>query len=182
MRRFNWHFIIGLLTIIFSLAACLSKSTEDNKVAKIMKDNNQEEEETKLEYWNIDAEGITENEVDSMVLVGFNQLYPTAKDANWSQDANEYLVSFMENNYYRKATFEEGGDWIQTVTDIAFIDLPIDAQIFITKKYKVKEYNHIIKVEIPEEVSYLSSFEMEKETIILTFDKAGKLEEKEIKG
>lgn len=186
MKRLNWHFIIGLLIITFSLAACSDKSATEKKVAKTVTAYDQEEnenndsEEEETEYLNIDAEDIMESEVDSMVLVVFEELYPTATDANWAQDANEYIVSFMENDYSLKATFEEGGDWMQTVTDIEFEDLPIDAQTHITKKYKVEQYNHIVKVEIPEEVSYFVTFETEKAIVVLTFGEAGKLEEKEI--
>lgn len=196
MKSIKWNFLIGLIAVTFSFAAC-GGNNADKKTAEVeeteedyeeeeesdtlsYEDMDELEEETERDFQNINAIDIEESEVDSMVLEVFRELYPDATDANWAQDANEYIVAFIENDYSIKATFEEDGEWLQSVTEIDFEDLPTEAQALINSKYAPEQFEHIIKVEIPEEVAYNVTFEAKKQTFILTFDEKGKLADKEI--
>ena len=169
MKNINWNFLVGLVIIatIFSFAAC-SNNTETKTVE--VEDTEEEyeeeesdtvgyedldefEEEPETDFQNINAVDIEEKEVDSIVLVVFKERYPNATDTNWEQDANEYFVTFIENDFTIKATFEEGGgEWLQTIAEIGFEDLPIAAQTHITTKHAPEQYEHITKVDVPAEV------------------------------
>lgn len=54
----------------------------------------------------------------------FKLMYPDATSAEWEKKGPYWTVDFREDGKEKEAWFDEDGNWYQTETDLAFIELP----------------------------------------------------------
>ena len=70
------------------------------------------------------------------VRAEFAKMYPDAWDVEWERSNGEYWVVSFEtgsrsNGTERKAWYDRGGVWIQTVTEILLSDVPQDIKNYL---------------------------------------------------
>ena len=79
------------------------------------------------------------------VLNAFNQKFPGITDVDWSKEKNgEWEAEFDLNKGEVSANFAANGTWLETETELQFMDLPAPVKAALKGK-KVKEAAMILK-------------------------------------
>jgi hypothetical protein len=130
----------------------------------------------------------TNSSVPEVVTKSFQKKYPKVTNVSWDDYGELFIASFFgENDQPIEATFDANGNWNETITIMEEGDLPETITSYISKKYS--EDSEIFEISFSEKPAgsfYFVSIEVssddedvESETWMLTFDKAGKFLEKE---
>lgn len=128
---------------------------------------------------------VNERSVPGIILNDFQYRFVDAKNISWVKLANDhYGAKFIFRNSKTEAVYEEGGAWMQSISEIPFEYLPEDAQ-----KY-CRSYHGGSKIRRVDQVSsrsygilYEVSIVEDLRNFIITFDQHGKKsEEREIEG
>lgn len=120
--------------------------------------------------------GIPERSVPGIILNDFQYRFVDAQNVSWVKLANNhYGAKFSFRDLKTEAVYEEGGNWLQSTTDIPFDYLPEDAQ-----KY-CRSYHGGSKMKSIQQISsrsygilYDVSLIEDLHNYVITFDQYGK--------
>ena len=115
-------------------------------------------------------------EVPESVTKSFQEKYPSAEDVSWEESDGLFIATFLEEDFYKEATFDQKGSWIETTTEITQDDLPDAINAYISSKYEdVEYYDYILLYENPHKIQYHVDFEIDTEMISLVFNENGQV-------
>lgn len=89
--------------------------------------------------------------VPSAVLQAFHSRFPQAQQVHWQRESKtEYEASFTTGTQKCSASFNPGGTWLETETQLAFTDLPAAIQQAFHKRHPEKRIIESSRIEKPD--------------------------------
>ena len=80
--------------------------------------------------------GCIAQHVPGAVLAAFKNSFPNATVKKWDKEDGAYEANFNKDGKAMSATFDAGGLWKETETDIKITDLPASVSKYISTNYK----------------------------------------------
>ena len=118
---------------------------------------------------------------DALIVSKFSSLFPNATNLKWANSADNYWVSFLNNNRKAKASFTPKGILNYIITDCAMENLPAAFSKTITNKYASYHLFNAIEIAAHGTVAYQAILENSKDFITLKYTSEGVEEIQEVK-
>ena len=119
---------------------------------------------------------VNEKSVPGIILNDFQYRFVDAKNVSWVKLANDhYGAKFIFRESKTEAVYEEGGAWMQSVSEIPFEYLPEDAQKYCRVHHggsKIRGVNQVSSRSYG--ILYEVSIVEDLRNFIITFDQHGK--------
>ena len=108
-----------------------------------------------------------EENVNQKVLDAFKNEFNTVREAEWTAGADYYRAAFVYNEKYVFAYYSTEGDLLGITRYISPVDLPMNLQINLKKKYGNHWISDLFEVAKSETTSYYITVEDADTKIVL---------------
>ena len=115
----------------------------------------------------------TADVADQLIASKFSSLFPNATNLKWANSADNYWVSFLNNNRKAKASFSPKGILNYIITDCAMENLPAAFSKTITNNYASYDLFNAIEIAAYSTVAYQAILENSKGYITLKYTSGG---------
>jgi Putative beta-lactamase-inhibitor-like, PepSY-like len=106
----------------------------------------------------------------------FKQKFESAKSVKWSNESsNEWEAEFVMNGKEMSSSFDNGGKWLETETEISSKDLPAKVSSALAKEFPGYKTGEMSLLESPEMKGYEIALKKEKSSIEVVIDLSGKV-------
>ena len=112
--------------------------------------------------------------VNSNVLTSFNKEFAGAKDVQWTTTSNYYKASFVFNDQFVSAFYQLDGELIATSRNISSLELPINLQTSLKKKYSQYWISDLFEISNNEGTSYYITLDNADSKLVLKSSGNGK--------
>ena len=112
--------------------------------------------------------------VNSNVLTSFNKEFAGAKDVQWTTASNYYKASFVFNDQFVSAFYQLDGELIATSRNISSLELPINLQTSLKKKYSQYWISDLFEISNNEGTSYYITLDNADSKLVLKSSGNGK--------
>jgi hypothetical protein len=109
----------------------------------------------------------TDNNVNKKILDAFNTEFATAKEVEWTAGDNYYKATFMYNERYVFAYYNENGELLGMTGYISPLDLPLALQNSLKKNYENYWISDLFEAVKSEETNYYVTVENADTKIVL---------------
>ena len=106
-------------------------------------------------------------DVSGNVLESFRSSFKNASDVNWTKVDNYYKASFMLNEQYASAFFDQEGKMIALTRNISMNQLPMSLQLSLKKNYSNYWITDLFEMNDEQGISYYVSIENGDATVVL---------------
>ena len=106
-------------------------------------------------------------DVSGNVLESFRSSFKNASDVNWTKVDNYYKASFMLNEQYASAFFDQEGKMIALTRNISMNQLPMSLQLSLKKNYSNYWITDLFEMYDEQGISYYVSIENGDATVVL---------------
>lgn len=93
------------------------------------------------------AQTLKDSEVPKPVIKTFTAKYPKAEGTEWTKNKEMYEAKVMVDSNTVVASYDEKGNWIQTLTSQAFSNLPITVIVTVATKLEGQRISDSFKLE-----------------------------------
>lgn len=93
------------------------------------------------------AQTLKDSEVPKPVIKTFTAKYPKAEGTEWTKNKELYEAKVMVDSNTVVASYDEKGNWIQTLTSQAFSNLPITVIVTVATKLEGQRISDSFKLE-----------------------------------
>ena len=118
---------------------------------------------------------------DPLIASKFSSLFPNATNLKWVNSADNYWVSFLNNNRKAKASFTPKGILNYIITDCAMTNLPAVFSKTITNNYASYHLFNAIEIAAYNTVAYQAILENSTGYITLKYTSEGVEEIQQVK-
>lgn len=108
-----------------------------------------------------------EANVTDKVLKAFNTEFTTAKDVQWTIGADYYLASFVYNEKYVNAYYNEEGELMGLTRNITTASLPVSLQAGLKNEYGSYWVSDLVEVTKSEGTAYYVTLENADTKLVL---------------
>ena len=108
-----------------------------------------------------------DNNVNKKVLDAFNTEFATAKEVEWTVGDNYYKATFMYNERYVFAYYNENGELLGMTGYISPLDLPLALQNSLKKNYENYWISDLFEAVKSDETNYYITVENADTKIVL---------------
>lgn len=108
-----------------------------------------------------------EANVSEKVLKAFTTEFTTAKDVEWTIGSNYYMASFLYNEKYVYAYYNEEGELLGLRRNMSSADLPLNLQTSLKKEYTGYWVSDLIEVSKTEGTVYYITLEKGDTKLVL---------------
>lgn len=108
-----------------------------------------------------------EANVSEKVLNAFNTEFNTAKEVQWTTGANYFMASFIYNEKYVNAYYNEEGELMGLTRNITTADLPMALQANLKNDYSSYWVSDLVEVTKNEGTSYYITLENADTKLVL---------------
>ncbi|QQS29404.1 MAG: PepSY-like domain-containing protein [Sphingobacteriales bacterium] len=125
----------------------------------------------------IQAQNIMQSQIPSLVINGFQQMFPKAYDIEWEMDGDKYKVEF-ETGILRtehEGWFDNAGKLARHEEEISKFDLPQTIQTKINSDFGGYRIDDSEKVTEGDKVNYIVELKAFKEKWKVAYDAAGNI-------
>ncbi|MCX6318168.1 MAG: hypothetical protein NTW29_12815 [Bacteroidetes bacterium] len=105
--------------------------------------------------------------VSAKVLRAFNTEFNSAKEVQWTTGANYFMASFVYNEKYVNAYYNEEGELVGLTRNITTASLPLTLQANLRKEYGNFWVSDLVEVTKSEGTSYLVTIENADTRLVL---------------
>jgi hypothetical protein len=130
--------------------------------------------------------GLLATQVNSSVTIdipvpvtqAFAKKYSEVEDLSWHIQGGNFTANFYDekDGFFKEATFEKTGNWLETKTDTDLDNIPEVALEYLETNFSdLEAINTITKIEMPNNVQYLVALEEDERPVTLLFDAKGNL-------
>ena len=118
---------------------------------------------------------------DALIVSKFSSLFPNATNLKWANSADNYWVSFLNNNRKAKASFTPKGILNYIITDCAMENLPAAFSKTITSNYASYHLFNAIEIAAYNTVAHQAILENSTGFITLKYTSEGVEEIQQVK-
>lgn len=93
------------------------------------------------------AQTLKDSEVPKPVIKTFTAKYPKAEGTEWTKNKEMYEAKVLVDSNTVIASYDEKGNWIQTLTSQAFSNLPITVIVTVATKLEGQRISDSFKLE-----------------------------------
>lgn len=93
------------------------------------------------------AQTIKDSDVPKAVLKTFTSKYPKAEGTEWTKNKDLYEGKVIVDSNTVVATYDDKGNWIQTLTSQSFSNLPISIIVTVATKMEGQRISDSFKLE-----------------------------------
>lgn len=108
-----------------------------------------------------------ETNVSEKVLNAFNTEFNTAKDVQWTVGANYYLATFVYNEKYVNAYYNEDGELMGLTRNITTASLPVALQAGLKNEFSSYWVSDLVEVTKSEGTTYYVTLENADTKLVL---------------
>ena len=113
------------------------------------------------------------SEIPSVVLNGFTEQFPDAKDVEWEKKADIYEAEFDIDNVDHEAILNTEGSLLKYKYDIVYEELPEAIKTTITTDYDKTKVDEVELLKISENTYYQVEFDEEPTDTKIIFEETG---------
>ena len=95
-----------------------------------------------------------ESKVPAEVVEVFESTYGNAMDVDWDKKGDHYEVEFELDGYENEITYDQSGNIIKHMAEIAVTDLPAEVRNTLNAQYQDRQIDEVEKEEQNGEVVY----------------------------
>ena len=120
------------------------------------------------------AQKMNASKVPPIIIKDFIVRFPTVKNAKWKKVESLYFASFMEDSKGIDVTYESGGIWVETLSEIDLKDLPNEVLNGVKNLYTSAKIKAAAKVEqSTKETLYIVQLRFKGKKAEMTLDVKG---------
>jgi hypothetical protein len=106
----------------------------------------------------------------------FQTKYPAARQLSWTWDEGKYMANFLSGDYFSDASFDEAGNWIETLTTIDELALPKCILDDVRQRFADFAYfDLIIRRDCPQKTTFEVQFYHKEADLSLLYSPGGML-------
>lgn len=119
--------------------------------------------------------GASAKNVNEKVLQVFKESFPKAEQVIWTEAKGTYTVQFVEEGVRSNITYDENGNFIQSVRYYQEQNLPYYLVVNLKKKYPDKKIFGITELSMNQEIEYYVKLVDAKIWLTLKLDSEGQI-------
>jgi hypothetical protein len=120
------------------------------------------------------AQKISSSQVPLSILKDFNSKFSTAKKVKWVKEEKNYEVEFILNGKGIDVTYDTIGNWVETLSEIALVELPATVIDSINRLFQNCTITSAARIDqISSEALYEAEIKFNGKRSVATFDSNG---------
>ena len=115
-------------------------------------------------------------EVSQKVLQSFHSVFTQATHVMWTENADNYYVTFNQNDMSLKISYDKEGNLLNSVRYYKEQRLPLNIMYKVKKAYPSNKIDMVTEVSTPEGTVYFLQLKDDKNWTIVKANESGELE------